>query len=377
MTLGAAAAAVVAFDPALHGPGPSIGRPLLRCLIKGDTGIYEVLDGLVVEKIELSVDVKGVRNLVVQNADGPLNASQPMPLFGSQPQIGAPFYIGSAEVFSKRLTSLDLHLEWKSPPADLFDHYRAYFDSVDDFLTDNFHTFFQADVDLLYDRSFRRLLVNQLLFAPVATDPQDDLGRPPARSTRRSREASIWSSRISNSRMPSIAGSRYGFVRLVLTEPDPERPRRVCHDRAVRSVRSQRVLPTVRESGDCPQQVDADADREAGPAERAVHAGAQARCRSTTARRRSSSRATVHAAGTFLIVGPFGATRAGERAAARVVPQIDGEAALFLGIEHMQPPANLSLFFQIDVGTASSAEVLKPGDTEWSYLAAGDSWRGA
>jgi hypothetical protein len=81
----------------------------------------------------------------------------------------------------------------------------------------------------------------------------------------------------------------------------------------------------------------------------------------------------VHSAGTFLIVGPFGATRAGDRAAARVVPPIEGGAALYLGIEHMTPPANLSLFFQIDVGTAS-AEVLRPGDTEWSYLAAGDSW---
>ena len=62
----------------------------MRCLIKGDTGIY-VLDALVVERIELSVDVKGVRNLVVQNADGPLTVNQPMPLFGSQPQLGAPF----------------------------------------------------------------------------------------------------------------------------------------------------------------------------------------------------------------------------------------------------------------------------------------------
>src|SRR6185437_14458819 len=140
-TIGQAAAAVVAFDPLLHGPGPAVGRPILRCLIKGDTGIYEVLDGLTVEGIDLSVDVKGVRNLVVQNTDGPLNASQAMPLFGAQPQIGTPFYIGSAEVFGKRLTSLDLHLDWKSPPPDLFAHYREYFDFVDAGLSDNFYAF--------------------------------------------------------------------------------------------------------------------------------------------------------------------------------------------------------------------------------------------
>jgi hypothetical protein len=83
----------------------------------------------------------------------------------------------------------------------------------------------------------------------------------------------------------------------------------------------------------------------------------------------------VHSAGTFLTVGPFGATRAREGTAARVVPQIEGRAALYLGIEHLQPPANLSLFFHIDIGTASGSDVLKPSDTEWSYLGAGDSWQ--
>jgi len=55
---------------------------VLRCLVKGDSGTYDVLDGLVVEKVELSVDVVGVRNLVVQNADGPLQPGQAMPMFG-------------------------------------------------------------------------------------------------------------------------------------------------------------------------------------------------------------------------------------------------------------------------------------------------------
>jgi hypothetical protein len=83
----------------------------------------------------------------------------------------------------------------------------------------------------------------------------------------------------------------------------------------------------------------------------------------------------IHSAATFLIVGPFGVTRAGTQAAARVVPEIDGQAALYLGIGQVTPPANLPLLFQIDAGTATSTQVLKPGDAQWSYLAAGDSWQ--
>ncbi len=371
VALSGAAAAVVAFDPALHGPGPSLGRPLLRCLIKGDTGIYEMLDGLVVETIELSVDVKGVRTLVVQNVDGPLNVSQPMPLFGSQPQIGAPFYVGSAEVFGKRLTSLDLRLDWKSPPADLYDHYSQYFDSADSFLKDNLNTFFQADVDLLYDRSFRPLLVNQVLFERVASQP-----------TTISAVSSAFDSAFAGSQyleQPDLewpqsfdTGTRFGFIRLVFTDPTrgdlSAFAYTVPFEAFGHSAFSRRYTDKAIELS----QWKAPAEKPILPNE--PYTPMLKGLSLDYSAKADLVPGNVHSADTFLIVGPFGATRAGVRAAARVVPQIEGQAALYLGIEHMEPPANLSLLFQIDVGTASSAQVLKPGDTEWSYLATGDSW---
>jgi hypothetical protein len=371
-TLSAAAPAVVPFDSALHGPGEPVDRPILRCLIKGESGIYDALDGLVVEKVDLSVDVKGVRNLVVQNGDGPLNVNQAMPLFGSQPQIGAPFYIGSAEAFSKRLTSLDLHLEWKAPPADLYNHYREYFDVIDPFLIFNFHTFFRADLDLLYDRSFRPLRSNDPLrvnelFGQVATDPRT------ISAVRGDFDAAFAGRQYLE--QPDLeqpdsfnAGSKYGFVRLVLANPTrgdlgayaTTVPFEAFGHRAFpRRYADEAIAISKNQAGTLPNEpytpvlnslsLDYTATAALVPGDR-------------------------HAAGTFLTIGPFGAIPASDRAVARLVPQIDGQAALFLGIERVQPPANLSLFFQIDVGTASSAEVLKPGDTEWSYLAR-ESWQ--
>ncbi len=87
----------------------------------------------------------------------------------------------------------------------------------------------------------------------------------------------------------------------------------------------------------------------------------------------------------FFTLGPFGYTTAGGEAPARLVPQIlDDEpvsrsgastpdpdaAALYLGIAKLEPPANLSLLFQIDEGTAGS-EALKPDAVKWSYLSGG------
>ena len=345
---------------------------MLRCLIKGDTGIYESLDGLIVETADLSVDVKGVRNLVVQNADGPLNASQPMPLFGSQPQIGVPFYIGSAEVFGKRLTSLALHLEWKSPPADFFDHYRAYFDFAEASLTDNFYAFFKADLDLLYDRSFRPLLANQLLFAPLPTDPQTI-----------SVVADVFNSTFAGTEyveQPDLGqlesfdtGTKYGFVRLVLSRPTRSEMVRYAsavpfeafgHNAFSRRYAAQAIALS---------QWQAPAPKPLLPNEPYTPVLKSLSLDYSAAAMLVPG--DVHSAATYLTVGPLGATRASDRAVARVVPEIQGQAALYLGIEHVQPPANLPFLFRIDVGTSTSAEVLKPGDTTWSYLGAGDAWQ--
>ena len=373
VTLGEPAAAVVPFDPALHGPGPSLGRPLLRCLIKGDTGIYDALDGLVVEKIELSVAVTGVRTLVVQNADGPLNASQAMPLFGSRPQIGDPFYIGSAEAFGKRLTSLDLRLEWKSPPEDLLDYYGGYLDTVGNLTPASFQNLFTADVDLLYERSFRRLLVTQPLFAPVATDPRTISADPSAFNSAFAQTQYLEQPDLEQADS-FAAGSSYGFVRLVLGSPTrsdlAENATTVPFEAFGHSAFSQRY---TNQAIALSQWTSAVGAKPLLPNEpyTPVLKGLSLNYSATA----DLVPGDVHSAATFLIVGPFGATRAGGRAAARVVPQIDGQAALYLGIEHMQPPANLSLLFQIDVGATCSAQVLKPGETEWSCLAAGDSWQ--
>jgi hypothetical protein len=367
-TLGGAAAAVVAFDPALHGAGPLLGRPILRCLIRGDSGIYDVLDGLVVEKIELRVEVKGVRTLVVQNEDGPLNASQGMPLFGSRPQLGSVFYVGSAEVFGKRLTSLDLRLEWKSPPDDFLDHYRGYFDAVGNQTSASFQNLFTADVDILYDRSFRHLLFTQPLFAPFAADPKTI-----------SASSSLFTVAFAGTEyleQPDLEqpesfgpGSRYGFIRILLIGPTRNdlagSATTVPFEAFGHSAFSPRYTNQAIALSQWPPAMGAKPllpNEPYTPMIKGLSLNYSAAADLVPG--------DVHSAATFLIVGPFGARRAG----ARLVPQIDGQAALYLGIEHLQPPANLSLLFQIDVGTASSAQVLKPGDTEWSYLAAGDSW---
>ena len=166
--------------------------------------------------------------------------------------------------------------------------------------------------------------------------------------------ASFQNSRISTSPKPS-SPSRFGFVRMVLTSPKRSELAARQSEGAIRSFRSQRVFAARMRFRRL-----RSARRQTTPT---------SSCRTNRTRRCSSSLSLDYSAtsairpgdvpqapDTFLIVGPFGAARAAyECARASGAGRSTGQAALFLGIEHLTAPANLSLLFQIDVGTASSA----------------------
>lgn len=89
--------------------------------------IYKKLKGLQATQVKLIVEVNGMRNLILQNDQAVLDASKPFQPFGNKPQKGSNFYIGSWEVFQKKLTSLSLGVKWKDLPESNFaTHYADY-----------------------------------------------------------------------------------------------------------------------------------------------------------------------------------------------------------------------------------------------------------
>jgi hypothetical protein len=377
LTLNEAAAAIVPFDSTLHGTGPVSNWPVLRCLLKGDMGGYETLDGLTVEQVKLEVTVKGVRDLVVQNADGPLTPEQPIPLFSSQPRPGSPFYIGSAEVFSKKLSSLALNLEWQAPPEDLYDHYQAYFDTADSNLTDDFRRFFIAELDLLYDRTWdHQLLGPQTLFDPSMADQHRITDRRRIEAVEGAfRSAFAGRPYNAHPELDTLASydikSKYGFVRLVLRGPTRDDLRTYAtevpfeafgHQAFARRYAVQAIALSRSTSDPQPKLPNEPYT----PTLTSLALDYMAEVYMTPG--------NIHTEEALFILEPFGYTRAGGVVPARLVPEIEGGAALHLGVEKLQPPANLALLFQIDTGTAHAADVLKSGETQWSYLS-GSRWQ--
>ncbi len=81
----------------------------------------------------------------------------------------------------------------------------------------------------------------------------------------------------------------------------------------------------------------------------------------------------VQARERFYTIGPFGHSTANAEIPAQLVPSFEGRAALFLGMEKFSAPANLSMLFQLDEGTATVADLLQSSDVTWLYLS-GDRW---
>ncbi|QHS63691.1 baseplate J/gp47 family protein [Chitinophaga agri] len=92
---------------------------------------YDVLSKLVIQKTSISVHVTNVKDLLIGNDEGPLDPNNKFIPFTSVPKAGGNFYIGSDEVFRKRLTDVKLNMEWEGLPDNFATHYAAYNMGID------------------------------------------------------------------------------------------------------------------------------------------------------------------------------------------------------------------------------------------------------
>jgi len=360
------AAPIVVADTELHTDTPQSPWPVVRFVLKGESGHYEVLAGLQVELAEITVDVTGVKDLIVQNEQSQLQGDKPMALFGSQPHVGSVFYVGSAEVFGKRLTAFTLEAQWQDKPDDLFEHYREYFGFVNYTLETEFAGSFTVDLDMLYQRTWVPLLNAHRLF---------DYSDPDKKSfTVELSDQSFVDAVFGENNYcaqpqqldvaPFGTGSKKGFVRLVLTGPAYGSP--YASDVPFEAFGHKTFAPRYAQQAiELSRDTSAEVVLPNGPYTPTL-AGLTI---NYTAVSEFVPR-DRQADNSFFTLDAFGYIEADDEIAARLVPDIQGEASLFIGIENSPIPANVSLLFQLDKGTATAdGEALAVGETRWSYLA--------
>jgi hypothetical protein len=114
--------AIIPFSQKIHKENFKVGLPIVKFIFKQgrEDGLSYSFLSRPFQSIDVSVEVNGVKNLILSNDAGTIDASRPFKPFGDFPPNQASFYIGSKEIFQKKLTGLDLNLNWDGEAPALF-----------------------------------------------------------------------------------------------------------------------------------------------------------------------------------------------------------------------------------------------------------------
>ena len=118
--LSGAEPAVVPYSSKTHSYNFQTDLPVLLVKLKNQdarTYAYDQLNSLELNRIDLDVNVKGLKTLAVSNDFGPVDTAKPFQPFGASPVKNSALVIGSKEAFQKTLTEASLYVRWQNPPA--------------------------------------------------------------------------------------------------------------------------------------------------------------------------------------------------------------------------------------------------------------------
>lgn len=128
--------AIVPFEKKIHGAELASEFPVMRLILNNESYIYpySLLSEIEIDQVIIHTKVLGVKNLVLHNNVGAVNANAPFYPFGPVPKIGSFLVIGNNEIFQKQLEDVKINLEWFELPQDpngFKDYYRDYKLNVD------------------------------------------------------------------------------------------------------------------------------------------------------------------------------------------------------------------------------------------------------
>jgi len=372
------ATGVVDYDPAVHGYAYAAEGPVLQLLLKAGAPLgYGDLAGLTVSTARVDVEVAGVTSLSLESDAGTLDPKKTFLPFGPQPAVGSRFLVGSAEVFAKKLTRIDLHLQWQGTPPSFKDWYAGYSNapSTDD-------GGFTARVDFQDGAGWQADEVRRLFDSP-------DLGETTLTFTHGGAPIlaagghAVWALRTSGSARARSEAQRRVLAQPVLaasaSAPLPVKPGfltfSLLRDFLHADYRRESVANLVAFSKSSNGGTPVVLNEPYTPALRAVTLSYQAHSGEAvldTIEEPAFSGADVR----FFQAGPFGQRRAHaylrQSRHVPLLPEFENEGELLLGLSGLTAGDSVSLLFQVAEGSADPT--LARQDVQWSVLC-DNHWR--
>jgi hypothetical protein len=87
---------------------------------------YKEFKSIQLEQVYIKVEVNNLQDLKIRNDSSILDRKAAFELFGNYPKVGSGFYFSNQEINQKHLDAFSLELEWIGLPNDFNEHYQAY-----------------------------------------------------------------------------------------------------------------------------------------------------------------------------------------------------------------------------------------------------------
>ncbi|MEM9685722.1 MAG: baseplate J/gp47 family protein [Bacteroidota bacterium] len=316
---------------------------------------YHIIKHFIVIDIRVHVDVKEVKQLLLQNDFSELNPNKPFNAFGTEPGPGANFYIGSAEIFRKKLESLKLHLQWYNlPGADLGEYYQEYnIEENGQVQNPRNNDDFKVDINLLKDKEWISLGQGFSMFQSDARNSVtiDMTGG----------NIGIGGITDLDELAPYNIDSTGGFIRLTLQDTD-------FGHRVYPKLYAETITANINIANSNNSNPPGDPDVPELPLPNAPYNPV---LKSVTLDYAAQTDPIKHENQLYHI-HPFGrSSHTLIDNTPYLLPDYGGRGNLYIGIENLSPPCELSILFQVAEGTANPS-VRKP-TVLWSYLS-GEKW---
>ncbi len=346
--------------------------PVVKILLnpksKNNPFIYKYLKDLKLGSVDVVVDVREVKNLIIQNDQSVLDPGKPFQPFGNRPIVTSNFYVGSWEVFQKSLNKLNVNLKWFGLPKDakgFEDYYENYFYPTGTTERDN--ESFIAKTSLLDKKSWKlvtpqstRLFADddgELLADNVITFTNTDTqGEPPVTVLGNiKRDTELVQFDEYNQK------SQKGFLKISLAGTDfGHKDYQLSYTKAVIAGinASEDYTGDLPKEPHTPELENISLDYVSTVKINAINVNAD------VYKDRVEQLFEVHPMG----VGEIKTTNKENL----LIPEYNNEGELYIGVKDLFPPQNLSVLFQVSEGTSDPD--LKPPAIKWSYLA-DDKWQ--
>ncbi|MEX2566041.1 MAG: baseplate J/gp47 family protein [Cyclobacteriaceae bacterium] len=335
-----------------------------------DPFIYKHLKGLQPQKVDISVHVTGVKDLILQNDHAVLDPSKPFMPFGNRPYVGSKFYIGSWEVFQKQLSSLSLRFQWNDLPIGNFsDYYTNYdYNTITDTSTSPLpsstrkNSSFNVDIKGLDNKSWKDLVsTNTALFTNAIGDAISDGNDLPTAGSH-SQITSIDGSNLDDlSRQADMkkldeydVNTQKGFIRLTLQGVD------FGHSVFPNAYAKQAIELAKEYPAGWAQLPNAPYTPSLQELSLEYESSVTYEFTNTQVSNTNSEQ--------FFYLEPFGVKEVIKKGATFpfLLPQFDHEGLLYIGITDLIPPQTLSLLFQVAEGSANPNREVQ--EVNWAIL---------